>query len=243
MASTPRVFTIPASARFLPVLIDALMNDKLGLGFKPGRDPLALADVTIYLPTRRAIRLVRESFLDIVKDEAAILPRLVSLNDVDADEIMFAEAAAGDMNSAALELPEALQGLERQTQLARLILKWATRIQPTDKGQAALVAGNVQAAMMLASLPEPVDRGPRHQWIPRAYQPLRQSQAVSRSPRSERAKRFGNTRLHGLPRLIVLAASQHASGGGRTGLLLHHQRGHSAAADAAQFLLHAVELQ
>jgi ATP-dependent helicase/nuclease subunit B len=150
MASTPRVFTIPASARFLPVLIDALMNDKLGLGFKPGRDPLALADVTIYLPTRRAIRLLRESFLDIVKDEAAILPRLVSLNDVDADEIMFAEAAAGDMNSAALELPEALQGLERQTQLARLILKWATRIQPTDKGQAALVAGNVQAAMMLA---------------------------------------------------------------------------------------------
>ncbi len=150
MASTPRVFTIPASARFLPVLIDALMNDKLGLGFKPGRDPLALADVTIYLPTRRAIRLLRESFLDIVKDEAAILPRLVSLNDVDADEIMFAEAAAGDMNSAALELPEALQGLERQTQLARLILKWATRIQPTDKGQAALVAGNAQAAMMLA---------------------------------------------------------------------------------------------
>ena len=56
---------------------------------------------------------------------------------------MFAEAAAGDMNSAALELPEALQGLERQAQLARLILKWATRIQPTDKGQAA--AGRQQS--------------------------------------------------------------------------------------------------
>ena len=67
MASTPRVFTIPASAPFLPTLIDALMNDRLGLGFKPGRDPLALADVTIYLPTRRACRLARESFLDIVK--------------------------------------------------------------------------------------------------------------------------------------------------------------------------------
>ena len=93
---TPRVFTIPASARFLPVLIDALMNDRLGLGFKPGGDPLALAGVTIYLPTRRACRLVRESFLDIVKGDAAILPRLVSLNDVDEDEIMFAEAAAGE---------------------------------------------------------------------------------------------------------------------------------------------------
>jgi ATP-dependent helicase/nuclease subunit B len=150
MTSRPRVFTIPASARFLPVLIDALMNDKLGLGFKPGGDPLALAGVTIYLPTRRACRLVRESFLDIVRSEAAILPQLVSLNDVDADEIMFAEAASGDMNAAALELPDALQGLERQTLLAQLILKWATRIKPADKDQAPLVAGNAHAAMMLA---------------------------------------------------------------------------------------------
>jgi ATP-dependent helicase/nuclease subunit B len=150
MSSQPRVFTIPASAQFLPVLIDALMNDRLGLGFKPGGDPLALAGVTIYLPTRRAVRLLRESFLDIVKDEAAILPRLVSLNDVDADEIMFSEAASGDMNSAALELPEALQGLERQALLAQLILKWATRIRPADKDQAPLVAGSAHAAMMLA---------------------------------------------------------------------------------------------
>jgi ATP-dependent helicase/nuclease subunit B len=149
MASRPRVFTIPASAPFLTVLIDALMNDKLGLGFKPGGDPLALADVTIYLPTRRAVRLLRETFLDIVKGDAAILPRLVSLNDVDADEIMFAEAAT-EAEPGTLELPDALQGLERQTLLAQLILKWATRITPADKGQAPLVAGSPTAAMALA---------------------------------------------------------------------------------------------
>ncbi len=149
MASRPSVFTIPASAQFLPVLIDALMNDKLGLGFKPASDPLALADATIYLPTRRAVRLLRETFLDIVKGDAAILPRLVSLNDVDADEIMFAEAA-GDAEPGALELPDALQGLERQTLLAQLILKWAARIAPADKGQAPLVAGSPRAAMALA---------------------------------------------------------------------------------------------
>src|SRR5882757_4251986 len=150
MASSPRVFTIPASAQFLPVLIDALMNDRLGLGFKPSGDPLALADVTIYLPTRRATRLVRETFLDIVKGDAAILPRLVSLNDVDEDEIMFAEATSGDAGPGSLELPEALQGLERQTLLAQLILKWAAQIAPTDKDQASLVAGNPRAAMALA---------------------------------------------------------------------------------------------
>src|SRR5829696_5324243 len=109
MASSPRVFTIPASAQFLPVLIDALMNDRLGLGFKPSGDPLALADVTIYLPTRRATRLVRETFMDIVKGDAAILPRLVSLNDVDEDEIVFAEATAdSDAGPSSLELPESL---------------------------------------------------------------------------------------------------------------------------------------
>src|SRR3954467_7693201 len=141
MASRPRVFTIPASAPFLTVLIDALMNDQLGLGFRPGGDPLALADVTIYLPPRRAVRLLRETFLDIVKGDAAILPRLVSLNDVDADEIIFAEAA-GDAEASALEMPEALQGLERQTLLAQLILQWVTQITPAEKDQAPLVAGN-----------------------------------------------------------------------------------------------------
>src|SRR5258708_21372673 len=155
MASSPRVFTIPASAHFLPVLIDALMNGRLGLGFRPSGDPLALADVTIYLPTRRATRLARETFLDIVKGDAAILPRLVSLNDVDEDEIMFAEAAAGDSGPGTLELPEALQGLERQTLLAQLILKWAAQITPTEKDQASLGAANPRAATR-----PPRDRAP-----------------------------------------------------------------------------------
>src|ERR1051326_3852503 len=132
MASRPRVFTIPASAQFLPVLIDALMNDKLGLGFKPAGDPLALADAIIYLPTRRAVRLLRETFLDIVKGDAAILPRPVSLNDVDGDDIMFA-AAAAEGGPGSLDLPEALQGLERQSLRAQLILKWAAQIAPADQ--------------------------------------------------------------------------------------------------------------
>ena len=151
MTSTPRVFTIPASARFLPMLIDALMNDRLGLGFKPGRDPLALAGVTIYLPTRRACRLVRESFLDIVKRRGRDPAALVSLNDVDADEIMFAEAAAGDMNAAALELAGGA-ARPRTPGAARpadpeMGRRASSRV---DKDQAPLVASSPQAAMMLA---------------------------------------------------------------------------------------------
>src|ERR1700733_14724156 len=50
----PRVFTIPASAPFLPTLIEALTDGKLDL--PPLRDPLALASATLYLPTRRTCR-------------------------------------------------------------------------------------------------------------------------------------------------------------------------------------------
>src|SRR5690242_18441714 len=115
MASRPRVFNIPASAEFLPVLIRALVDDRLALGFKPGDDPLALAGVTIYLPTRRACRLAQKRFLDVLGRDAAILPRIVPIGDIDDDEIDFAEIAAG---GTAFELPEALDGLERKMLLA-----------------------------------------------------------------------------------------------------------------------------
>src|SRR3954463_7319993 len=117
----PHVFTIPASAPFLPMLIEALMQDRLGLGFKPGADPLALASATIYLPTRRACRLAQKIFLDVLQRDAAILPRIVPIGDVDEDELAFAEAAIGEQ-SGALDLPDALSGLSRAVPLAEIIL-------------------------------------------------------------------------------------------------------------------------
>src|SRR6185369_6905134 len=108
----PHVFTIPASAPFLPTLIEALMQDRLGLGFKPGADPLALASATIYLPTRRACRLAQKIFLDVLNSEAAILPRIVPIGDVDEDELALAEAALGEAAGSTLDLREPVGGLE-----------------------------------------------------------------------------------------------------------------------------------
>src|SRR5690606_20785711 len=105
MAERSRVFTIPASTPFLPTLIDALMAGRLVEGFPAGRDPLALAAATIYLPTRRACRLAHRVFLDVLKSDAAILPRIVPIGDVDEDGIDFAEAATGDTTGEALDLP------------------------------------------------------------------------------------------------------------------------------------------
>src|ERR1700733_13339601 len=108
----PRVFTIPASAPFLPTLIEALTGGKLG--FAVAGDPLALAAATIYLPTRRACRLMRDAFLGSRHGDAAILPRIIALGKIDEDEIAFAEAASGEVAAKALELREALGGLERR---------------------------------------------------------------------------------------------------------------------------------
>src|ERR1700676_543276 len=126
MVHTPRVFTIPASVPFLPTLIRALLDGTLVPGFALARDsdPLALASATIYLPTRRACRLARDMFLDVSGMEAAILPRIVPIGDVDEDEILFDQAATGTGAAQALDLPdaldlpEALGGLERRLLLS-----------------------------------------------------------------------------------------------------------------------------
>jgi ATP-dependent helicase/nuclease subunit B len=144
----PRVFTIPASAPFLPTLIEALLGG--GLGLPALRDPLALASATLYLPTRRACRLARDTFLDVLKDDAAILPRIVAIGDIDEDEIAFAEAATGEHAAEALALPEALDGLERRLLLTQLIVKWANSPDLHGQSGTPLVAQTPAAACVLA---------------------------------------------------------------------------------------------
>jgi ATP-dependent helicase/nuclease subunit B len=144
----PRVFNIPASAPFLPTLIEALNAG--ALGFSVADDPLALAAATIYLPTRRACRLLRDAFLDGLKGDAAILPRIVALGDIDEDEIAFAEAAAGDIATEALALPPALGPLERRLLLTQLITKWAQSAELHGASGTPLIAQTPAAACALA---------------------------------------------------------------------------------------------
>jgi ATP-dependent helicase/nuclease subunit B len=146
----PRVFSIPSSAPFMPTLLRALSDGELVPGFPAGRDPLALAAGTLYLPTRRACRLARDTFLAVSKNEAVILPRIVALGDVDEDEIAFAQATRSELAAIDLDLPPALGELERRLLLARLVLKWAAGIAPASSGEASLVANNPVSALALA---------------------------------------------------------------------------------------------
>ena len=148
--SRANVFTIPASAPFLAVLIDALRDGRLVPGFPANSDPLELARATIYLPTRRACRLARDVFLDRLGTEAAILPRLVPLGDIDEDEIAFAEAATAELAEAALAIPKAIDSLERRLLLAELILKWANSPDVRGAEGSPLIANTPSAALGLA---------------------------------------------------------------------------------------------
>src|SRR6201990_1901091 len=103
-----RVLSIPSSVPFLRSVIAALIDGRLIEGFEARSNPLNLAQATLYLPTRRAGRLAREIFLDELKTDAAILPRIVALGDIDEDELAFAQAALPAL--AELELPPAMEG-------------------------------------------------------------------------------------------------------------------------------------
>jgi ATP-dependent helicase/nuclease subunit B len=145
-----RVFTIPPSAPFLPTLIRALLDGTLVPGFPASDDPLALAAATLYLPTRRACRLARDLFLDALGRDAAVLPRIRAIGDIDEDELAFADAASGGLAEAALDLPPALGTLERRLLLARLVLQWAAAADLHGAGGAPLVAHSPAAALNLA---------------------------------------------------------------------------------------------
>src|ERR1700754_4837645 len=143
-----RVFSVPVSVPLLRTVIAALVDGRLVDGFEARSNPLNLAKATLYLPTRRAGRLAREIFLDELNTDAAILPRIVALGDIDEDELAFAQAALPALE--ALEAPPALDGLQRRLLLAQLIGLWAKQIRPQDPRQAPLVTGGPESTLALA---------------------------------------------------------------------------------------------
>jgi ATP-dependent helicase/nuclease subunit B len=140
-----RVFNVPASAPFLRTVIAALVDGRLIEGFDARANPERLALSTLYLPTRRAGRMAREIFLDVLGTDAIVLPRIVALGDIDEDELEFAEAAEQFGGSAPLDIPPKLKELDRTLTLAKLVAQWA---QSPDA--APLVVGGPASTLALA---------------------------------------------------------------------------------------------
>ena len=139
-----RVFNSPASAPFLHTVIEALVDGRLVPGFDARANPERLADATLYLPTRRAGRMARDVFLDVLKTDAVLLPRIVALGNVDEDELEFSGIEAIGVDDTSL-LPPKLDDLERKLTLARLVTAWAAHLKP-----ASLVVGGPASTLALA---------------------------------------------------------------------------------------------
>jgi ATP-dependent helicase/nuclease subunit B len=140
-----RVFSVPVSVPFLRSVVAALIDGRLVEGFEARSNPARLADATLYLPTRRAMRLAREVFLDELQTDAVILPRIVALGDIDEDELIFTDEAETFGSAEPLDVPPKLSELDRRLTLARLVAAWA-------KGPvlAPLVVGGPASTLALA---------------------------------------------------------------------------------------------
>src|SRR3954465_7155367 len=122
-----RIFSVPVSVPFLRTVVSSLLDGRLVEGFEAREEPARLADATLYLPTRRAMRIVREIFLDEMKADAVVLPRIVALGDIDEDELAFADEGEQFSGAPPLDIPPRLGELERRLALARLVAAWAKR--------------------------------------------------------------------------------------------------------------------
>jgi ATP-dependent helicase/nuclease subunit B len=143
-----RLVNIPSSVPFLRTLLAALADGRLIEGFEARKNPERLAEATLYLPTQRACRMAREVFLDVMEQDAVLLPRIVALGHVDEDDLAFAQDEAADFPP--LTVPAALEGLSRRLVLMRLVSAWAKRLGSHDLASAPLVAGGPASTLALA---------------------------------------------------------------------------------------------
>jgi ATP-dependent helicase/nuclease subunit B len=119
------VFSIPPGCAFLPTLADALLDGRL-VGPLPD-DPAALADVTIYVPTRRAARALIALLAERGGGKAQLLPRIVPLGETDEAEFELTGLEGTPLEEAA-SLKPPIPPLERRLILTRLVQRWSAQV-------------------------------------------------------------------------------------------------------------------
>ncbi len=130
-----KIFTIAASAPFAETLAAGLLA-------RVGAEPLALANATIYVPTRRAARNFGDAFARVLGG-AVLLPDFRPLGDVDEDALLL------DETDEAFALPPAISPIRRRLLLATLIQRWrvAERGEKLTFSQSTALADGLSALL------------------------------------------------------------------------------------------------
>ncbi|MCV0425902.1 MAG: double-strand break repair protein AddB [Roseibium sp.] len=155
MVERARLYSIPAAVPFLKTLVDTLVDGTLVPGFRPIDDPLLLPTATLYLPTRRAARLLPDLFQEKFGGKPVLLPAIRPVGDADED----AHSLTSDPD---LEpLPPAIPLLERHLAMTRLVKAWKGMLRrealslrsdeplglPASTADAAWLAGDLLSLM------------------------------------------------------------------------------------------------
>ncbi|MBV1886409.1 MAG: double-strand break repair protein AddB, partial [Parvibaculaceae bacterium] len=159
-SESPTLFTMPPSAPFQDALAIALSADP-SLGGTLGAD-IALTDITLVVPTRRAVRGLTEAFLRANDGRPMLLPRIQPLGEVEEDELSLLAGIEAEPGSAGaqLDIPPAIPALERHLTLAKLIEAWRKRgnnldlIGPLNAPQASALAADLGRFLDLAETEE-----------------------------------------------------------------------------------------
>lgn len=115
-----RVFSIPPGPSFLSVLAENILSGGIipDFVYDPAH-PQQLADVTIFVPTRRSARVLRSEFTLLLGRQSAILPVIRPLGETDDDNGFF-DAALPEQ----LDLLPPIGPVPAVLELARLISLW-----------------------------------------------------------------------------------------------------------------------
>ncbi len=133
----PRWYAIPAHRPFLDDLARGLADELLARG-----GPEALADALVLVPTRRGARALADAFVRAGEGRALLLPQIRALGDLDEGEPPF---EPGDL---ALDLPPAIEPLQRRFELARLVASQGALFGREPDAADALRWGDALAAFL-----------------------------------------------------------------------------------------------
>ena len=121
------VYSIPPRDPFLKVLAQVLMDGRLICGLNPREHPEILAKTTIFVPTHRAVRVLREEIISLFGGQACLLPHIKPLGDVDEEELETKEQCDDGP-----DVLRTIGTLEQHLVLTCLIQAWSHQLADHD---------------------------------------------------------------------------------------------------------------
>ncbi|MEE2745895.1 MAG: double-strand break repair protein AddB [Pseudomonadota bacterium] len=127
------IFTISPNSPFVDTLAQAVFDHS-------DAEMISLFDYTILLPTRRAVRSLKEAFLRVTDKEALLLPKMIPLGDLDEDELEIGGIEDTNFFNDG-QIPDAISNIHRQLLLAQLVQVLKSVSMPFD--QSVQLAGEL----------------------------------------------------------------------------------------------------